>query len=97
MNIEIHAHDNDVDVAHKINTMELENWINHLTYVRKELSSLIAFYHAQPLEKKLENEKATQGFEMKQIENDVILNQLQRFKDSRGSIAECQDMSHCMS
>lgn len=97
LNIEIHAHDSDVDVAHKINTMELENWINHLTYIRKELNSLIAFYHAQPLEKRLENEKETQRFEMKQIENDVILNQLQRFKDSRGTITECQDMQCDMS
>ncbi|MFC4689938.1 hypothetical protein ACFO5T_05810 [Dokdonia genika] len=94
VNIEIFAHDSEVEVAHKINTMELHNWINHLTYVRKELNNLIGFYNAQPLEKRLEQEMTAQKFEMKQVDNDVILSELMKFKNSRGTIAECQDM-HC--
>ena len=91
-NIEIYAHESEVEVAHKINTMELHNWINHLIYVRKELNNIIGFYNAQPDEKRLEQEMTSQRFEMKQVDNDVILSELHKFKNSRGSIAECQDM-----
>ena len=38
---EIYEHDNDVDVTHKINTIELDNWINHLKYIKKELKNCI--------------------------------------------------------
>lgn len=93
-NIEIYAHDSEVEVAHKINTMELHNWINHLTYVRKELNNFIGFYNAQSSDKQLEQERTVQKFEMKQVDNDVILLELQKFKNSRRTIAECQDM-HC--
>ncbi|AEE18306.1 hypothetical protein [Dokdonia sp. 4H-3-7-5] len=92
LNIEIYAHDSEVDVAHKINTMELHNWINHLTYIRKELSNLIHFYNAQPAQKRLEQESTSQRFEMKQVDNDVILVELQKFKVSRDTIAECEDV-----
>ena len=94
LNIEIFAHDSDVEVAHKINTMELQNWINHLTYIRKELNNLLGFYNAQPIEKRMEQEMTSQSFEIKKIDNDVILSQLQKFSDSRETIAECQD-THC--
>ena len=33
-------HDTDVDLTHEINTMELDNWINHLKYINKELVNL---------------------------------------------------------
>lgn len=96
-NIEIHAHDNDVEVAHKINTMELHNWINHLTYVSKELKNLITFFNSQPTEIRLEREKVSQRFEMILVDNDVILSQLLSFKNTRTSIIECQDMQCDMS
>lgn len=93
LQIEIYPHDSEVEVAHKINTMELENWINHLTYVRGELKNLVGFYNAQPIEKRLEQEKMTQHFEMKKVDNDVILSALVNFKNSRIAIAECEDTS----
>ena len=46
-NIEIHTQDSDVEVAHKINSMELHNWINHLAYVGEELKSLVTFFNSQ--------------------------------------------------
>lgn len=96
-NIEIYAHDSDVEVAHKINTMELHNWINHLTYVNRELKNLITFFNSQPTEIRLEREKVSQRFEMILVDNDVILSQLLSFKNTRTSIIECQDMQCDMS
>lgn len=93
LHIEIYPHDSEVEVAHKINTMELDNWINHLTYVRRELKNLVDFYNAQPIDKRLEQEKMTQHFEMKKVDNDVILSSLINFKNSRTGIAECEDTS----
>ncbi|QHI39302.1 hypothetical protein IMCC3317_47120 [Kordia antarctica] len=93
LQIEIYPHDSEVEVAHKINTMELENWINHLTYVRGELKNLVGFYNAQPIEKRMGQEKIIQHFEMKKVDNDVILSSLINFKNSRTAIAECEDTS----
>lgn len=94
LDMEIFAHDSDTEVAHKINTLELTNWINHLTYIRKELKSIIGFYKEQSIEKRMEHELICQRFEMRQVNNEVIIDQLQRFESTRSSIIECED-THC--
>lgn len=96
-NIEIFEHDTEVEVAHKINTMELNNWINHLTYVNQELNNLIRFYNSQPINKRLAQEDISRNFEIKKVDNDVILNKLQQFKDSRVVISECDNVNCDMS
>jgi hypothetical protein len=91
-NIEIHTQDSDVEVAHKINSMELHNWINHLAYVGEELKSLVTFFNSQSSKKWMEREKLSQRFQIIMFDNNVINRQLQNFLDSRTSIVECQDM-----
>ncbi|GEQ86302.1 hypothetical protein ULMS_18100 [Patiriisocius marinistellae] len=78
---EIYNHDADVDVTHKINSIELENWINHLEYIKKELSNLIGFC----------GKELSQKFSKKDDENDSLLNALQKYRNSRGDIIECED------
>ncbi|ARN77205.1 hypothetical protein BST97_03960 [Nonlabens spongiae] len=92
INVEIHTHDNEVDIAHKINAMELQNWINHLNYIKSEVSNLIVFYNVKSSENRLEQERLTQRFEMIQVDNEVILAQLNKFKASRDAIDECDNM-----
>lgn len=91
--IEIYTHDSEVDVAHKINTMELENWINHLTYMRQEMNNFLEFYKMQNSTPNLANENIIQGFQLKQVDNDVILSSLIQFKNSRGTVIECEDLA----
>ncbi|WP_114491977.1 hypothetical protein [Candidatus Ulvibacter alkanivorans] len=88
--IEIYNHDTDVDVTHKINTIELDNWINHLKYIKKELNNLIGLCNAN-LDQRLEDESVVQKFQKKETENDTLLIALQKYMSTRSEIIECED------
>lgn len=87
---EIYNHDSDVDVTHKINSIELDNWINHLKYVRKELNNLIGLC-GEELTHKLEDESVLQKFKKKDAENEALINALHKYMSSRRDILECED------
>ncbi|MBR9845580.1 MAG: hypothetical protein GYB35_05450 [Algicola sp.] len=87
---EIFEHDTDVDITHKINTMELDNWINHLKYIKKELNNLIGICNTE-LNSKLDDNNVVHRFEKKQNENDTLLNALLKYDSSRSHIIECED------
>ena len=87
---EIYNHDTDVDVTHKINTIELHNWINHLKYIKKELNNLIGLC-SSGLNKRLEEQGVLQKFQKKEIENDTLLSALQKYMNTRNEIIECED------
>ncbi|MGB2685822.1 MAG: hypothetical protein WBC43_12490 [Olleya sp.] len=89
-NIQIFDHDTNVDVTHKINTMELDNWINHLKYIKKELSNLINICKNE-LKDKLDDKSVANKFEKKEIENETLLNALNAYSKSRLNIIECED------
>lgn len=90
LNTEIYNHDTNVDVTHKINTMELDNWINHLKYIKKELTNLIGI-SSQDLKNKLEDETVVERFQKKEVENEALLNALRKYSNSRANIVECED------
>lgn len=90
LNNQIFVHDTDVDLTHKINTMELENWINHLKYINKELLNLIAICN-QGLNKKIDDVSVVERFEKKEHENQILLRALLKYSNSRINIAECED------
>lgn len=89
-NIEIFDHDTDVDVTHKINTIELDNWINHLKYISKELVNLVNLC-TEGLSMKLEDNSVLGRLQKKKEENEVLLNALQKYAISRSDIVECED------
>ncbi|QXP59349.1 hypothetical protein [Olleya sp. HaHaR_3_96] len=89
-NIQIFDHDTNLDVTHKINTMELDNWINHLKYIKKELSNLINICKNE-LSDKLDDDSVSDKFEKKAIENETLLNALNGYSKSRLNIIECED------
>ena len=86
----IYNHDTDLDITHKINSMELNNWINHLQYIKKELSNFISIC-SKELNSKLESSVVIQRFEKKQKENDTLLNALLQYNGARAKIIECED------
>ncbi|WP_452223458.1 hypothetical protein [Lacinutrix chionoecetis] len=90
LNTEIYNHDTNVDVTHKINTMELDNWINHLKYIKKELVNLIGI-SSKDLKNKLDDANVVARFQKKQVENETLLNALQKYSNSRSNIVECED------
>jgi hypothetical protein len=92
-NIEIFEHDTDIDVTHKINTIELENWISHLKYIKKELTNLIGLCNAEISANPADN-KVLLGLQKKETENETLLNVLSKYAISRSDIIECED-THC--
>ncbi|WP_378186993.1 hypothetical protein ACE939_01435 [Aquimarina sp. W85] len=89
-NTEIYHHDNDLDVTHKINTIELKNWINHLQYIKKELNNLINLC-TEELPGKFKNESVLEKFKKKRKENEQLLNAFSTYMLSRENIKECED------
>lgn len=90
-NIEIYAHDKEIDITHKVNTMELDNWINHLIYIKKEVNNLLGIGDID-MNDSLEDSNILQRLQKKGIENEVLLEALQRYARSRTNIAECDDV-----
>ncbi len=88
--VEIFNHDADMDVTHKINSIELEDWINHLKYADKELLNLVRLCE-EGLSIKLEGTSILKRFLKKREENETLLNALQKYSNSRSGIAECED------
>ncbi len=85
MNSQVYSHDNEVDLTHKINASELNNWIMHLQYTKKEINHLVAISNG------ILDEKFVDSFEEKHNENYDFLNLLTSYKNSRDSIMECED------
>ena len=86
----IYDHDTDIDITHKINSMELTNWINHLQYIKKELSNFISICNKE-LNAKLDDDNVIYRFNKKQNENDVLLKALLQYNGNRSKIIECED------
>ncbi|WP_240471268.1 hypothetical protein [Mesoflavibacter zeaxanthinifaciens] len=70
--------------------MELDNWINHLKYILKELNNLIGICN-QELNQKLDDNSVVERFEKKKKENDTLLSALLKYRISRSNIIECED------
>ncbi len=90
MSTAIYDHDNDVDVMHKINTIELDNWINHLVYIKKELNNIIGLCK-KDLSTTLNDNQTLNQFNKKDTENEVLLVALRKYMNSRDNIKECDD------
>lgn len=89
-NMEIFNHDSYIDVTHKVNSIELDNWINHLKYVEGELINLVNLCK-EGLSINLGNETILERFQKKMEENEILLNALQKYSISRLNIIECED------
>lgn len=89
-NIKILYDDSDVDLTHKINTIELDNWINHLKYIKKELINLVNLYSTES-SLKLKDDSVLKRLQKKEEENETLLNALKRYVVSRTHIIECED------
>ena len=90
MSTAIYEHDNEVDVMHKINTIELDNWINHLVYIKKELNNIIGLCK-KDLSSALNDNQTLKQFNKKDTENEVLLVALRKYMNSRDNIKECDD------
>lgn len=87
---EIFDHDTDVDVTHKINSVELNNWIRHLNYIETEVVNLIGLC-TNELSAKLNDETVVKRFNERKVENESMLDVLSKYSNTRTNIVECED------
>lgn len=88
--LEVFDHDTDVDVTHKINSIELDNWINHLKYLEKELLNLINLC-SKDLKMSEDESNVLTHLQKKGEENEDLLNAMLSYSASRTNIIECED------
>ncbi|WP_341214716.1 hypothetical protein [uncultured Wocania sp.] len=89
-NTQIFFNDSDVDVTHKINTIELDNWMSHLKYIKKEITNLLNLCNTN-LSLKLKEDNVQKSLQIKEVENEALLAALNRHAISRTDIIECED------
>ncbi len=87
---EIYEHDTDVDITHKLNSIELHNWIDHLEYIRREVDSFLALC-GEGFKERTEGDKVFKEFQKKEAENDELIALLNNYLHARSEIAECED------
>lgn len=89
--MQIYDHDSPEAIAFKNNSIELENWIEHLTYIEKEINNLLnlgraelsKIFHSQSVLDKLVREKQATS-----TAKDALL----KYKEGLPKAAECEDV-----
>ncbi len=89
--MQIYNHDSPEAITFKNNSIELENWIEHLTYIEKEIDNLLnlgkmelsPLFEQQTVLKKLVNEKEV---------NSAVLDSFLTYKNNLPQAAECEDI-----
>lgn len=88
--VEIYEHDSEVDITHKINKTELDNWISHVKYIEEEVDNLVRIYKA--IVSKIETDDILAKLLKKRLENETLLNALNKYVLIRSNLIECDDM-----
>lgn len=90
--MQIYNHDSPEAIAFKNNYIELENWIEHLNYIDKEIINLLNLgrkelsnvFNSQPILDKLDREKEV---------NTAAIDAFLKYKESLPKAAECEDVA----
>lgn len=88
--MEIYDHDSPELIAFKNKSIELENWIEHLNYIDKEITHLLNLSKSEgskddshPVISKLKNEQADTA---------KVINAFLNYRESLPKAAECEDV-----
>lgn len=89
--MEIYDHDSPEYISFKNNNLELEDWLDHLTYIQKEIKSLILL--GQRSKNTSEIESFLKTLQNKTTENSMVAEELQKYKNTLPKALECDDVS----
>ncbi|OAD90421.1 hypothetical protein A7A78_05750 [Aequorivita soesokkakensis] len=89
--MQIYDHDSPETITFKNNSIELDNWINHLEYIEKEISNLLNLSKAELLNA-MDQKPVLMRLSIKKEENRNNLNAFRRYKDGLPQAAECEDV-----
>lgn len=89
--MQIYDHDSPEAITYKNNSIESENWVEHLNYIDKEIRNLLNLSKTE-LAKRLETEEVISKLMSKQTDNTLAINAFLNYRESLPKAAECEDV-----
>lgn len=89
--MEIYDHDSPEAIANKHNSIESENWVEHLNYIDKEITNLLDLSKAE-LSKKLESHPVIAKLAKEKEDNAEAIDSFLNYRESLPKAAECEDV-----
>lgn len=89
--MQIYDHDSPEAINFKNSSIELEDWLEHLNYIEKEVSSLSNLVKSESSDNH-ELKTRLSNLEQKREINIEILSKLMEYRNSLPKAAECEDV-----
>ena len=89
--MEIYDHDSPEAITYKHNSIESENWVEHLNYIEKEITNLLNLSKTE-LSKRFESESVISKLKNERADNAEAINSFLNYRESLPKAAECEDV-----
>lgn len=89
--MEIYNHDSPEAITYKHNSIESENWVEHLNYIDKEIKNLLKIGKVE-LSKNPELQTAVSKLKNELSDNAEAINDFLKYRESLPKAAECEDV-----
>lgn len=90
--MEIYDHDSPEAITFKNNSIELENWLEHFSYIDKEISSLLDIGKTERFDA-IEVRSILLSLQNKREENTSTIDDFNNYRNNLPKAAECEDVS----
>lgn len=89
--MQIYNHDTPEAIAFKNNSIELDNWIEHLNYIEKEIVNLLNLGNSELL-KVFESKNVIEKLAREKEKNVATIDAFLKYKEGLPKAAECEDV-----
>lgn len=89
--MQIYNHDTPEAIAFKNNSKELDNWIEHLSYIEKEIVNLLNLGNSE-LAKVFESKTVIENLTREKEKNAAAIDAFLKYKEGLPKAAECEDV-----
>lgn len=89
--MQIYNHDTPEAIAFKNNSIELDNWIEHLNYIEKEIVNLLNLGNTE-LSKVFESKNVIEKLAREKETNTAAIDAFLKYKEGLPKAAECEDV-----
>ncbi len=89
--MQIYDHDSPEAIAFKNNSIELDNWIEHLNYIEKEIVNLLNLGNSELL-KVFESKNVIGKLAREKEKNVATIDAFLKYKEGLPKAAECEDV-----
>ncbi len=89
--MQIYNHDTPEAIAFKNNSIELDNWIEHLNYIEKEIINLLNLGNTE-LSKVFEYKNVIEKLAREKETNTAAIDAFLKYKEGLPKAAECEDV-----